>query len=131
MSLEDSIKELNGNIVELIATLKAGDPGAAAPAVAPAAPAEPKPAGRGRPAKPKAPTYEDAKAKALEVNQQKGRDTLVATLQRMGVAKVQDLGEENFAPFIELCDQVLKGLDPTAGATDEDEGGEEQEEDIL
>lgn len=124
MSLEDSIKELNGNIVELIATLKSGDPGAAAPAAAPAAPAAAKPAGR--PSKAKGPTYEDAKKKALEVNQTKGRDTLVATLQRMGVAKVQDLGEENYAPFIELCDQVLKGLDPSAG---EQQDGEE--DDIL
>jgi hypothetical protein len=63
-----------------------------------------------------APTYDDVKAKVLELSKDKGRDQVVALLQRHGVAKAPDLKPEQYAAVIADVDAILAGtLDVIAG----------------
>jgi hypothetical protein len=63
-----------------------------------------------------APTYDDVKTKVLELSKEKGRDQVVALLQRHGVAKAPDLKAEQYAAVIADVTAILAGtLDVTAG----------------
>lgn len=63
-----------------------------------------------------APTYDDVKAKVLELSKDKGRDQVVALLQRHGVAKAPDLKPEQYAAVITDVEAILAGtLDVIAG----------------
>jgi hypothetical protein len=62
-----------------------------------------------------APDYEAVKAKALQLSKDKGRDPLIALLQRHGVAKAPDLKAEQYAAFIADVDAIIAGTyDPSA-----------------
>lgn len=59
--------------------------------------------------------YEDVKAKILPLAQAKGRDTVVALLQRHGVAKAPDLKPAQWAAVIADIDAINDGTyDPEA-----------------
>lgn len=63
-----------------------------------------------------APTYDDVKTKVLELSKDKGRDQVVALLQRHGVAKAPDLKPEQYAAVIADVVAILDGtLDIIAG----------------
>jgi hypothetical protein len=63
-----------------------------------------------------APTYDTVKTKVLELSKEKGRDQVVALLQRHGVAKAPDLKAEQYAAVIADVAAILAGdLDVTAG----------------
>lgn len=67
------------------------------------------------PASSDAPTYDDVKTKVLALAQAKGRDTVLALLQRHGVAKAPDLKEGQWARVIEDADAIMAGTyDPAA-----------------
>lgn len=56
-----------------------------------------------------APTYDDVKAKVLELSKAKGREPTVALLQRYGVEKAPDLKDDQYAGFITDVDAILAG----------------------
>lgn len=60
-------------------------------------------------AKPEAIEYEAVKAKVLALAQTKGRDTLVALLQRYGVTKAPDLKPMQYADFVKDIDSIEAG----------------------
>lgn len=65
-----------------------------------------------------APTYDDVKAKVLTLSKDKGRDQVVAILQRYGVAKAPDLKPEQYADIIADIDAIIAGTyDPEAAET--------------
>lgn len=60
-------------------------------------------------------SYEDVKAKILPLAQSKGRDTVVALLQRHGVSKAPDLKPAQWAAVIADIDAIEAGTyDPEA-----------------
>jgi len=64
----------------------------------------------------------DVKPVAVDLAAKKGRDTLVALLQRLGCfyGKTSELKADQYAEFIELAGKVVSGeYDPMAGATDD------------
>ena len=64
---------------------------------------------------PAGPTYDEARAKILDLSQKKGRDVTVALLQRFGATKGPELKESQYAEFIADADRVIAGeYDPMA-----------------
>jgi hypothetical protein len=147
MSLEQAIEKNTAAVAELTAALLqhiANNPGKAA-AAAPAADtakAEEKPAAKEKVKPPKeekkaeAPKEElkpaelnldtDIKPLAVKLAADKGRDALVALLQRLGVAgdapKTSGLKATQYGDFIELANKTLAGeYDPMASETAEDD----------
>jgi hypothetical protein len=63
-----------------------------------------------------APTYDDVKAKVLALSKDKGRDQVVALLQRHGVEKAPELKPEQYADIIADADRIIAGeFDAIAG----------------
>lgn len=63
-----------------------------------------------------APDYEAVKAKVLAVSKDKGRDQVVALLQRHGVDKAPELKPEQYAAVIADADAIMAGtFDAIAG----------------
>ncbi len=138
MSLEDAIIKNTAAVAELTAALLqhiANNPGKAAAAPADAAPAKEKTAPKAKKEE-AAPKVEEKKAeepaalnletdikpRAVEVATAKGRDTLVALLQRLGctVGKTSELKLEQYAEFMDLAAKTITGeYDPMAGLTDD------------
>lgn len=73
-----------------------------------AVPAKPDPKAKVE-AEPPEVSYEDVKAKILPLAQAKGRDTVVALLQRHGVAKAPDLKPAQWAAVIADIDAIEAG----------------------
>lgn len=139
MSLEQAILDNTKAVADLTAALLqhiANNPGkAAAPAADATAKAADKPAKakkeevKAPPPEPKAEepaalTLEDVKPVAVKLAADKGRDVLVALLQRLGVAgdapKTSGLKADQYGEFIELAGKIHAGeYDPIASDSDD------------
>ena len=143
MSLEDAIIKNTAAVAELTAALLqhiANNPGKAAAAAADTASADkPKAKEKAAAKEEKKPEPEKAKAEekpaalsletdikplAVKVSIDKGRDILVALLQRMGctVGKTSELAATQYAEFMDLAGKVLSGeYNPMASEPADDE----------
>lgn len=141
MSLEDAINKNTAAVAELTAALLvhiANNPGKSAAAVDPAPPADKPKADKPAKEKAAAPKEEkpkeeakaelsleaDVKPLAIKVSTDKGRDILVALLQRMGckVGKTSELAATQYAEFMDLANKVLTGeYNPVASDSADDE----------
>lgn len=83
------------------------------------APAETAPAEEAKAEPAAAIDYDQVKAKVLALAQSKGRDVLVALLQRHGAAKAPDLKPVQYAAFLADIDAINAGTyDPVAAETE-------------
>ena len=144
MSLEDALNKNSAAVAELTAALLqhiANNPGKGAMPAADAAKEEPKnekpTKATKAPKEEKAPAPEikaeepatldlekDIKPLAVKVASEKGRDMLVALLNRMGckVGKTSELKTEQYAEFVDLANETIAGkYDPLAGGASEDD----------
>lgn len=115
--LEDQLKELNANIVKLIAVMGSGK-------AAPAAATTSEKAGKTAAAGPKL-TFEMVKAAVVKVKDEAGKPAAQKIIKEVGKAsELQAIKPAQFAAVIAACDELLAELVP-------EEGEEEAEEDSL
>ena len=85
----------------------------------PAPKKKPAPKGRGSKKKPSAPSQAEVRNKVREVTKERGADVVNEILEEFDVAKFSELDADDFAEFLEACDEALAEGDD--GEEDEDD----------
>lgn len=69
----------------------------------------------------KAPTFDELKAKLMELVKEKSKDAAVAALARQGAKKLTEIAEDDYGTFGEYLDQCIAGeIDPEEAEEAED-----------
>jgi hypothetical protein len=120
-SLEESVLELNKNLVILNANLERHFGKPATSTASTASTAEAGKRGPGRPPKvASGPTLDQVKAIAEKVREERGQPAAVELISKHGAKKLADMDPKRYAEFIAACEVALSEEDGDDGEESDD-----------